>query len=211
MPMLGATMADDEECVTQWIKDLGSANRDEAFRRLWESYFPRLVKLAEARLRSVPCGPDDEEDVALSALKSFFRGAAAGRFPDLGSRNDLWKLLVTITARKARKRWRDEHRQKRGGGRVVHEADLAGAGQAGHEVLFDLVSSEPTPEFAAMMTEECQRLFAALADETHRVVALLKLEGRSNEEIAKSLECGVSTVERKLRVIRKRWLTEETS
>jgi RNA polymerase sigma factor (sigma-70 family) len=202
--------SDDEKSVTQWVKDLGTDNRDEAFRRLWERYFPRLVKLAEARLRSMPRGPDDEEDVALSALKSFFRGAAAGRFPDLGSRNDLWKLLVTITARKAQQRRRDEYRRKRGGGRVISQATLPRGDSGGDDILLEVVSREPTPEFAAMMTEECQRLFTALADESYRVVALLKLEGRSNEEIATSLDCGVRTVERKLRVIRKRWLTEET-
>jgi DNA-binding CsgD family transcriptional regulator len=42
------------------------------------------------------------------------------------------------------------------------------------------------------------------------VVALLKLEGHSNEEIARSLDCGLRTVERKLEVIRKRWMAEGT-
>ena len=42
------------------------------------------------------------------------------------------------------------------------------------------------------------------------MVALLKLEGHSNEEIARSLDCGLRTVERKLDVIRKRWIAEGT-
>src|SRR5262249_43550979 len=41
-------------------------------------------------------------------------------------------------------------------------------------------------------------------------VALLKLEGYSNEEIARSLDCSLRTVERKLEVIRKRWTAEGT-
>jgi DNA-directed RNA polymerase specialized sigma24 family protein len=42
------------------------------------------------------------------------------------------------------------------------------------------------------------------------VVALLKLEGFSNEEIARSLDCSLRTVERKLEEIRKRWTAEGT-
>ena len=42
------------------------------------------------------------------------------------------------------------------------------------------------------------------------MVALLRLEGHSNEEVARSLDCSLRTVERKLEVIRKRWLAEGT-
>ena len=72
--------------------------------------------------------------------------------------------------------------------------------------MAQVVGNEPTPEFAAMMADEYRRLFGSLADESLRVVALLKLEGHSNEEIARSLDCGLRTVERKLEVIRKRWM-----
>ena len=71
--------------------------------------------------------------------------------------------------------------------------------------MAQVVGNEPTPEFAAMLTDEYRRLFGRLSDESLRVVALLKLEGHSNDEIAKGLDCGLRTVERKLEVIRKRW------
>jgi DNA-directed RNA polymerase specialized sigma24 family protein len=204
-------VADDgEHSVTQWVSDLKAGDRGEATRRLWERYFQRLARLAQARLRATGRGPADGEDVALSVFDSFFRAAAAGRFPELGDRDDLWRLLVTITARKAHNRRRDEGRQKRGGGRVLGEGALAGADPMGDDFLAQVVGNEPTPEFAAMVTDEYRRLFGSLADESLRVVALLKLEGHSNEEIARSLDCGLRTVERKLEVIRKRWLTEGT-
>jgi DNA-directed RNA polymerase specialized sigma24 family protein len=197
---------DSAKSVTRWIQGLKTDNQAEAFQRLWERYFPQLVQLAQSRLRGQTGGPSDGEDVALSAFESFFRGAAAGRFPELANREDLWKLLVTITARKAQNCQRDEHRRKRGGGRVINQTALAGSENDEDGALVEVVSGEPTPEFAAMMTDECRRLFGSLSDESLRVVALLKLEGHSNEEIAKSLECGLRTVERKLEVIRKRWL-----
>jgi len=202
-----------ENSVTQWIGDLRTGNCDEASRRLWERYFTRLAGLAQTRLRTVGRGPADGEDVALSVFDSFIRGVAAGRFPDLGNRDDLWRLLVTITARKAHNQRRDERRQKRGGGRIVSEAALAGSGSNpdGDDFMAQVVGNEPTPEFAAMVADEYRRLFGSLADESLRVVAVLKLEGHSIEEIAKSLDCGLRTVERKLEVIRKRWMADGVS
>lgn len=200
--------AHGEHSVTQWINHLKTGDWSEAARLLWQRYFERLARLAQGRLQRAARRPADGEDVALSVLDSFFEGVAAGRFPDLGNRDDLWRLLVTITARKAHNQRRDEGRQKRGGGRVVSEGALAGADPMSDDFLAQVVGHEPTPEFAAMVTDEYRRLFGSLADESLRVVALLKLEGHSNEEIARSLDCGLRTVERKLEVIRKRWMAE---
>jgi DNA-directed RNA polymerase specialized sigma24 family protein len=199
---------DGENSVTQWVNELKAGDRGEAARLLWQRYFERLARLAQARLRAVARGPTDGEDVALSAFDSFFQGVADGRFPDLDNRDDLWRLLVTITARKAHNQRRDEGRQKRGGGRVVSEGALAGADSSDNGFMAQVVGHEPTPEFAAMVADEYRRLFGSLSDDSLRVVALLKLEGHSNEEIARSLDCGLRTVERKLEVIRKRWITE---
>jgi DNA-directed RNA polymerase specialized sigma24 family protein len=203
--------AESEGSVTQWVNDVRAGDRGKSARLLWERYFERLARLAQARLRAVARGPADGEDVALSVFDSLFRGVAAGHFPELGNRDDLWRLLVTITARKAQNQRRKEGRRKRGSGRVVSEGTLAGAGPEGDDFLTQIVGKEPTPEFAAMVTDEYRRLFGSLADESLRVVALLKLEGHSNEEIARNLDCGLRTVERKLEVIRKRWLAEGAS
>ena len=204
-------MADGgDDSVTQWVSDLKAGDRAQAARLLWERYFHRLARLAQARLGTGGGGPADGEDVALSVLDTFVRRAAAGRYPGLGNRDDLWRLLVTITARKAQNRRRNEGRQKRGGGRVVGEAALAGPDTDGDDFLARVIGEEPTPEFAALVADEYRRLFGSLADKSLRVVALLKLEGYSNEEIARSLDCGVRTVERKLEVIRKRWTAEGT-
>jgi DNA-directed RNA polymerase specialized sigma24 family protein len=201
-------MSEGPGSVTQWIGNLQGTGSDTAARELWERYFGQLARLARAKLGAAPRGPADEEDVALSALDSFFRGAAEGRFPALGGRDDLWKLLVTITARKASNRRRDAGREKQGGGRVVDEAALAEADPEGGDALARAISREPTPEFAAMVADESRRLFASLGDDSLRQVARLKLEGHSNKQIASSCDCGLRTVERKLEVIRKRWLAE---
>jgi hypothetical protein len=54
-----------------------------------------------ARGAPTPRGVADEEDVALSAFNSFCLGAEQGHFAQLFDRDNLWRGLVTITARKA--------------------------------------------------------------------------------------------------------------
>ena len=189
--------------VTRWVGGL-KAGDPEATRRLWERYFADLVRLARARLRDAPRAAADEEDAALSAFDSLCRGAEHGRFPRLDDRADLWRVLVTITARKAADMIQHERRLKRGGGRVRTEADLAAAAlEAGG--VGQAPAHEPSPEMAALVADECRRLFDILPDESLRQVARLRLEGYSDREIAASLGCGLSTVERRLRTIRGLW------
>src|SRR5262249_11131459 len=150
--------------VTVWINQLKGGDA-EAAERLWASYFPRLVGLARKKLRELPRRAADEEDVALSAFDSFCRGAEQGRFPQLADRDNLWQLLMIITARKALQLMRHEQRQKRGGGAVRGDSAFQGeAGQSDEAGLERVVGTEPTPEFAAQMVEEYQRLLLRLGD-----------------------------------------------
>ena len=198
--------------VTQWIDRLKAGDPDAA-QKLWERYFRRLVGLARKKLRAAPRRAADEEDVALSAFDSFCRGAEQGRFPQLHDRHDLWHLLVVLTARKAFDLAQYERRQKRGGGAVFDEAALPGAADSSAQeaALEQIEDPEPTPAFAAQVAEECRRLVERLDSPELRRVALRKMEGYSNEEIAAQLGCGLRTVERRLRLIRSIWEQEGVS
>ena len=195
--------------VTLWIGRL-QAGDPLAAQELWERYFRRLVGLARQKLQGTPRGAADEEDVALSAFDSFCRGADEGRFPQLHDRDDLWQLLVAITAHKALDLVRHEGRQKRGGGAVLDEAALVDPGRGGAEVsgLEQILGKEPSPEFALQVAEERQRLLDRLGDDTLRSVAIWKMEGHSNDEIAARLGRAPRTVARKLRRIRTLWSQE---
>jgi DNA-directed RNA polymerase specialized sigma24 family protein len=188
--------------VTRWIGGL-QAGTPEAAQQLWQRYFVQLVGLARFKLRGAPHGVADEEDVALSVFDSFCRGAEQGRFPQMDDRNNLWRLLMVMTARKASNLRRNENRQKRGGG----AAGKAAPYQNDLE-LDEVISREPTPEFAAQVAEECERLMAALEDDSLRAVAQAKMEGYTTEEIAKNLQFSLRTVERKLALIRGIWEQE---
>jgi DNA-directed RNA polymerase specialized sigma24 family protein len=194
--------------VTLWIAQL-KAGASDAARPLWENYFRRLVVLARNRLAGVPRGATDEEDVALSAFDSFCRAAEQGRFSDLYDRDDLWQLLVMITDRKACDLANYERRQRRGGGKLLYEAARRDEAAAAEDApLAQVMSREPSPEFAVETAEECRRLLDALSDDGLRQVALRKLEGYSVEEIAAQMGRVPRTVKRWLRLIRQTWEQE---
>jgi DNA-directed RNA polymerase specialized sigma24 family protein len=198
--------------VSLWIGQLKAGNR-QAAQKLWESYFQRLVGLARKKLRGRPRRAADEEDVALSAFDSFCRGAENGRFPQLDGRDGLWRLLVVITARKVTHLVRHEDRQKRGGGAVLGESALVGAGD-GSEAdlgLEQIIGREPTPAFAAQVAEECERLLACLDNPELRFIAVSRMEGYTSEEIAARVGCAACTIERRLRLIRSIWEQESVS
>src|SRR5262249_16168581 len=145
--------------VTTWIEELRAGNRDAA-QRLWERYFPQLVRLARRKLAGLPLRVADDEDVALSAFDSFFRGLEQGRFPHLDDRDNLWALLVVITARKAIDLRVHETRQKRGGGTTRGESvlDELFANEDEEGGIARVVGAEPTPALAAQVAEEFQLL-----------------------------------------------------
>ncbi|NUQ66178.1 MAG: hypothetical protein HUU20_27255 [Pirellulales bacterium] len=65
------------------------------------------------------------------------------------------------------------------------------------------MGDEPSPDFAAAVNEQFSLLLDSLDDPS--LLAVLKLEGYTNEEIARAIDCTVTTVERKLNRIRKKW------
>jgi DNA-directed RNA polymerase specialized sigma24 family protein len=196
-----------EGSVTNWISQL-QAGDPVAAQKLWERYFQRLVGLARKKLQDAPRRAADEEDVALSAFASFCRNASGGRFPQLADRDGLWRLLVTLTARKACHLRRDEGRQKRGGGKVLSLGQLSGPASGAESALEQIVAQEPTPDFAAQVAEEFRRLLECLGDDQLRRIAVCKLEGDTDNRIASKLGCVRATVQRKLSLIRDIWAKE---
>jgi DNA-directed RNA polymerase specialized sigma24 family protein len=170
---------------------------------LWERYFHRLVGLARHKLRGAPRCAADEEDVALSAFDSFCRHAADGRFPELLDRDGLWRLLMTLTARKAARQLRDARRHKRGGAAVVVSGVAAENGEEG--LLDQVMCREPSPETAAELAEEYRRLLNLLGDKDLEAIAVARMEGQGVEEIATRVGYAPRSVKRKLRLIRDIW------
>jgi DNA-directed RNA polymerase specialized sigma24 family protein len=185
--------------ITIWVKQLRAGDR-AAIQKLWEQYYSRLVGLAQKKLRNLPRRAADEEDVVLSAINSFCDGVKQGRFPQLDDEDDLWQVLMLITARKASDLVEYESRDKRDWRKAQEQPDSS---------FPELLGREPDPAFAVEVAEECERLLDKLGNEELRKIAVWKMEGDTNKEIAPKLDCDVSTVERRLKLIRKHWEQED--
>jgi DNA-directed RNA polymerase specialized sigma24 family protein len=98
-----------------------------------------------------------------------------------------------------------EKAARRGGGNVRSLEALRGQSSNSDRPPAHVVGRVPTPAEVAEIIENCCRLLDSLNDKTLRDVALAKMEGYTNEELADRLELAVPTIERKLGRIRRIW------
>ena len=196
---------DNEGSVTRWLGELVDGDTAKAQEELWKRYFHRLVGLARKKLGTAPRRSEDEEDVALCALNSFFTAAKRGRYAELHDRTNLWPLLVRITERKAINQRLRQLTAKRGKGQVRGESVFFSPSDKSNDIgMVSVPDDGPSPEFLALMSEEFRSLLDSLDGEL-RTVAEMKLEGYTNAEIADKLDVVERTIERKLKIIRKQW------
>jgi RNA polymerase sigma factor (sigma-70 family) len=193
--------------VTRLIRLLRSddaAERDMAARLIWLRYFRELLDLARKNLNRRIQRREDEEDVLQSMYKSFCLRQQRGEF-DLAGRDALWKLLVTITLRKARNAVRRQGQDMRD---IAREQTLPidDETKSVHWVLEQMDAAGPSPAEAAVLNEALERRLEALDDPDLRTIALWRLEGYTNREIADRLDCTERSVERRLERIRSKWM-----
>lgn len=179
--------------ITECLIALRNGERDAAA-ALWIHYYPRLVKAARARLNDTPRQVSDEEDLAVSVFQSFCRAIDEGRLPNICDRTDLWRLLLSVTARKAINAHRYHAAQKR--------ARPAGSSATDASLL---QGEEPSAEFCARVAEVLTRLLTDFGDGDLRQIAIYKLQGYTTAQMAEMLGTSCSTIERKLRRIRHEW------
>lgn len=185
--------------VTEWIR--GAESRDpHSEQALWNHYFSRVARLARSRMFAIQAAVYDEEDAAVSALNSLFRGIRENRFPELHHRHNLWRLLSVIVHRKV------TAQRRREAVRPPH----ATQGDSDATIL-EIVSVEPTPEYVAEMMDETERLLNLLPDERLRRITLMKMDGFTTGEIADALNSTSRTIRRKLERVRDLWGFSEDS
>lgn len=188
-----------EESVTEWIEML-KHGEEAAATKLWTRYVESLIRLAWQKLRDMPRRVADEDDVVQIAFDQFLRGVQTNRFRKLNDRHDLWQILVMLTDRRAR------DRKRRATAESKHipiqpsfESDSGDSGMA------NLPSGKPSADFAFEATLACRELLSQLPDEECRNVAVWKMEGYGNREIAEKLGVVERTVGRRLAEIRDIW------
>lgn len=191
-----------DDSISGWLQQL-QAGDAAAIQELWEKFFSKLVVASEAQMRKLPPISADGEDVAASVFRSIWNGAREGRFRKLKSLDEVWWCLLRMAKRKCIDRVRNEGAQKRGGNSQTLPLDGIPADE-----FHKLVSEEPDPEFVATFNEELFRLTDLLPDKTAKEIAVLTVEGHSAEEIAPIMGLSLSSVYRKLRIVRKIWKNE---
>ncbi len=199
--------------VTQRLSELRSEDeqvRNDSAAFIWERYCNELLDLACRHLDQRLRRRIDEDDIVQRTFQSFFLRQQRGQFT-LSDRNDLLRLLVRMTLNKTRTVVIRESRERRNY-RREQPAEHRDAGTADEQDwLADLVAKgTPTPDEAVALADETESRLARLPADLRRI-ALLKLEGYTNPQIAAlpEMRCTVRTVERKLRLIREQWGTTE--
>ncbi|MFO1044945.1 MAG: ECF-type sigma factor [Planctomycetaceae bacterium] len=185
------------DSVSEWLEQLKSGN-ELAAEKLWKLYFEKLITTAakQSRKYGCPTGKIDVEAVAASVFESLWSGANAGRFEKVEDRSQLSWLLQAMVCRKVVSYIRRELAEKRGG-RVPHVSLSSKVGE--------LLESEPSPESVSLFEEQYNFLLGLLRDAKLRQIAVLKVEGASNEDIRNEVGVSSATLTRKLSLIRSTW------
>lgn len=177
----------DGETIRAWIPGLLKRQADAA-EALVRHLGPAMLNLARRLLHDSPTGESDEEDVVNAAFYSFIRRAGENQFPHLHDEHDLWRLLQTIVTRKALNQRRRQHRRR------------------DHDCLpAELAAPRVDPAWIVENQDKIQWVFEWLGDEELQQIATLLLEGYTNLEISIAMSRSVSTIERRLALIRSLW------
>ena len=187
--------------LTLCIQNLRSPDvrvRDEAARVIWDRFAARLQALARRHLDNRIRRREDEHDILQSMYASFCVGQREGNASP-ASREELWRLLVRITLCK-----------------VVNTANRNFAvrrdvrrEQSPNPALFPLWMldhvdrAQVDPDERLIVLEELDRLLQGLPANLRQIV-VWKVEGFTNKEIARQLDCTVRAVELKMQLTRKR-------
>jgi DNA-directed RNA polymerase specialized sigma24 family protein len=193
--------------VTDWIHQLRDGH-NSACDKLWPFYLQRLTSLISQKLEFSRTEISDEEDVLIDTCEVCFRKIKEGSYPNISSRQDLWRLLTKIATRKSIDQIR---RSRKGVDRLRQDAThLFQTGDSSFEFnsINSLPGPEPTPELAAMVADESRYRLSQLPNKMVEVVKL-RLQGFTIKEITEKTDVSFPTVQRYLSYVREVWSRDE--
>ncbi len=195
-------MHDSSGSISRWLVDRTRSSQTASATLLWQHFGVRLVRIARHQLRSMRDPGYGSEDLALSTFQEFHRRILEGGYPNLTDRDQLWRLLLTISLNKARNFRRAMLRRKRYRVGICH-------------VPLNRFSSKrsrdegDSPSAVVAVVEECQSLLELLdaSDPSGRLraIAMLRFEGTSKAQIAKKLGSTRRTVDARIQWIQAIW------
>jgi DNA-directed RNA polymerase specialized sigma24 family protein len=196
----------NQDSITVWFAQLREGDPAAAV-KLWDRFFARLVVVASQQMATANRRVADEEDIATGVMVALCRCAGRGQLPAIDNRDDLWQQLLRWTKHDVIDHVRASTAAKRGSNRVRGDSvfpkhDGMDDIQGGLAAFADRTA---TPDLLVEMDEQLNLLLDRLPDALLRQLALMKMEGYSNDEIASELAVSSRTVSRKLNLIRSYW------
>jgi RNA polymerase sigma factor (sigma-70 family) len=185
---------DSAELLRRW-----QSGDHSAAAMMFRRYFARLHAFAGSRLSERLAARLDADDVVQSAFRVFFSNARDGRYV-LEHAGDLWRLLAAIAISQVRHVHKRHNAEKRALAREQLPLPLRDA--VDEEDLW--MTSDPTPQEAAMLAEEVQQLLRPLSPARRRLVEL-RLQGFTLDEIAAEIGCSERTIRRALEQIKQQY------
>lgn len=182
--------------VSCWIPQL-RAGDEIAAQTIWDRYKQQMHAVAGRELGKGPRTVADEEDVIIDAFAAFLRRFSCGAYESMSNRDDLWRLLATITKTFA---WK----QSRFLGRTCRRT-VSCASRTTDLVLKQLASGNSPPDMLVSMADTLDQLLNKLDNAGLRQTAIDRLHGLTNEEIATKQGRSLRTIERRLQIIRSLW------
>lgn len=168
-------------------------NGDEsAAERIVNEFTGPLVAMARRQIGERLAARVEAEDIVQSMYRSLFVRMRDGEY-ELGSGSDLWKLVVTMTLNKVRRKAKFHSTQKRG---TQKEQRLtSGDGQ------IDPVGADPAPEDIVELVDTLQS-FVSGVNPRERPILELRLQGLATNEIAQETGRAERSVRRILQNLR---------
>lgn len=194
--------------LTQLLLRIQNSRDEEACAQLWQSVYEQIVTYARGRIAVKDQRVADEEDIAQSAMNSFFRAAEAGRLKTLTNSDELWRILITMMARKSHAFQQRQAAEKRGDGLVRGDSVFRLVAQGRVSGANSIAKSADPNRFVDELMGECRERIEALPDETLRTIAIKRMEGYEVTEIAAAMSLSVATIKRKLARIRDLWAAD---
>src|SRR5262249_7937949 len=143
---------------------------------LFARYAERLARFAEQHLSKRVATRVDGEDVVQSVFRTFFRRYSRGELR-VDSSAEVWRLLVSITLRKA---------QAKGRYHTAGTRNVAAEVPGADSPLTEAMAQDPGPEEAATLVDEIESLLRGLP-ELHCRILDLRIQGHGVAEIAEQL------------------------
>lgn len=175
-----------QDVLTRDLLERAKAGDDDAFAKLWDRYWPRLLEWVDGKIDRRLQSRLDAEDILQTVFRTFHRHLPSGRYV-IEERGKLWCLLIGIAANKIWQQREQQTAQKRDYGQ---ERPLTTA-------LLDMVATgKPSVELSLALRDEVDAVLLSLSPPEVEIARLAIWEEGSLREIAQTTKTSLSSVRR---------------